>query len=99
MRLIKLIKRIAFVRGLGALLMLSTPSTTFANLVEVGSVNLKGTGFGNMNTILTVQALGQAMGGTESGCVGIDSAGKHRKADDWLVHLPGQQSWRRETAE
>ena len=76
MRLIKLITRIAFVGALGALSMLGTPSTTFANVVEVGPVNLKGTGFGNVNTILTVQALGQGMGGTESGCVGIDSAGK-----------------------
>lgn len=76
MRLIKLSKKIAFVGGLGALLTLGTPSTTFANLVEVASINLKGTGFGNVNTILTVQALGQGMGGTGSGCVGIDSAGK-----------------------
>lgn len=76
MRLIKLITRIAFVGALGALLMLGSPSTTFANVVEVGPVSLKGTGFGNVNTILTVQALGQGMGGTESGCVGIDSAGK-----------------------
>jgi hypothetical protein len=72
----RFIKTIVFVGGLGAVLMLGTPSTTFANLVEVGSVNLKGTGFGNVNTILTVQALGRGMGGTESGCVGIDSAGK-----------------------
>jgi len=72
----RLIKMIVFVGGLSAVLMLGTPSTTFANLVEVGSVNLKGTGFGNVNTILTVQALGQGMGGTESGCVGINSAGK-----------------------
>lgn len=55
--------------------MLGTPSTAFANLVEVGSVNLKATGFGNVNTILTVQALGQGMGGSESGRVGFDSAG------------------------
>ncbi|HEV7219035.1 MAG TPA: PEP-CTERM sorting domain-containing protein [Terriglobales bacterium] len=72
----RFIKMIVFAGGLSAVLMLSTPSTTFANLVEVGSVNLKGTGFGNVNTILTVQALGQGMGGTESGCLGIDSAGK-----------------------
>ena len=72
----RFIKMIVFAGGLSAVLMLGTPSTTFANLVEVGSVNLKGTGFGNVNTILTVQALGQGMGGTESGCLGIDSAGK-----------------------
>ena len=76
MRLVKLIRMIVFTGGLGGLLMLGTPSTTFANLVEVGSVNLKGTGFGHVDTILTVQALGQGMGGMESGCVGIDSAGK-----------------------
>lgn len=72
----RFIKIIVFVGGLSALLIFGTPSTTFANLAEVGSVNLTGTGFGNVNTILTVQALGQAMGGTESGCVGIDPGGK-----------------------
>ena len=72
----RFIKMIVFVGGLSAVLMLGTPSTAFANLVEVGPVNLKGTGFGNVNTILTVQALGQGMGGTESGCVGLDSSGK-----------------------
>jgi hypothetical protein len=72
----RFIKRIVFAGGLSAVLMLGAPGATFANLVEVGSVNLKGTGFGNADTILTVQAPGQAMGGTESGCVGINSAGK-----------------------
>src|SRR6185437_16671318 len=72
----RFIKMTVFVGGLSAVLMLGAPSITFANLAEVGSVNLKGTGFGNVNTILTVQALGRGMGGTESGCVGIDSAGK-----------------------
>ncbi|HLW83315.1 MAG TPA: PEP-CTERM sorting domain-containing protein [Candidatus Acidoferrales bacterium] len=47
-----------------------------ADAVLVGQVNLQGTGFGNVNTILTVQALGTGMGGTESGCVGLNSAGK-----------------------
>ncbi|MGB7024175.1 MAG: PEP-CTERM sorting domain-containing protein [Candidatus Acidiferrales bacterium] len=72
----RLIKMIIFAGGLGTVLMLGTPSSTFADLAEVGSVNLKGTGFGHVNTILTIQALGQAMGGTESGCVGIDPSGK-----------------------
>src|SRR5579863_8992850 len=47
-----------------------------ADAVLVGQVNLQGTGFGNVNTILTVQALGTGIGGTESGCVGLNSAGK-----------------------
>lgn len=58
-----------------ALLVAALPRIASANLVLVGPVNLKGTGFGNVNTILTVQALGQGMGGTESGCVGLNSSG------------------------
>lgn len=71
----KITKLILFLGSL-ALLVVVSPRIASANLVLVGPVNLKGTGFGNVNTILTVQALGQGMGGTESGCVGLNMSGK-----------------------
>lgn len=71
----KITKLILFLGSL-ALLVVVSPRIASANLVLVGPVNLKGTGFGNVNTILTVQALGQGMGGTESGCVGLNTSGK-----------------------
>ena len=46
-----------------------------ADLVPGGVVDVSGAGFGDVNTILTFQGTGQAMGGTESGCVGVNSAG------------------------
>jgi len=73
---VRIIKLILFIAGLTAALTLGATSSVFAGAVLVGPVNLKGTGFGNVNTILTVQALGQGMGGSESGCVGLNSAGK-----------------------
>lgn len=71
----KITKLILFLGGL-AVLVVASPKIASANLVLVGPVNLKGTGFGAVNTILTVQALGQGMGGTESGCVGLNMSGK-----------------------
>ena len=71
----KITKLILFLGSL-ALLVVVSPRIASANLVLVGPVNLKGTGFGNVNTILTVQALGQGMGGTESGCFGLNMSGK-----------------------
>ncbi|HEV2616841.1 MAG TPA: PEP-CTERM sorting domain-containing protein [Candidatus Acidoferrales bacterium] len=41
--------------------------------MSVSSVSLKGTGFGNVNTMLTMQ--GHGIGVVESGCIGIDAAG------------------------
>ena len=46
-----------------------------ADLVPVGVVSMPGTGFGAVNTVLTFQATGQGMGGSESGCVGVSSTG------------------------
>jgi hypothetical protein len=46
-----------------------------ADLILSGPVQLTGTGFGNVNTILTMQATGQKMGGLESGCVGVSTSG------------------------
>jgi hypothetical protein len=72
----RMIKTMLVVGGLATVLMFGAASSAFADLTEVGPVNMNGTGFGNVNTILTVQALGTGMGGTESGCVGLNNEGK-----------------------
>jgi PEP-CTERM motif len=46
-----------------------------ADLIPMGVVDIGGTGFGAVNTVLTYQATGQGMGLTESGCVGVGSGG------------------------
>ena len=46
-----------------------------ADLVPAGTVDLTGTGFGSVNTILTFQGTGQSMGQPESGCVGVSISG------------------------
>ncbi|MGH9663437.1 MAG: hypothetical protein ACRD9L_03320 [Bryobacteraceae bacterium] len=65
-------------RELGAaLLVCATPlafsSPAFASLILEGSASLNGTGLGNVNTVLTIQAHGSSA--TESGCVGFDGTG------------------------
>src|SRR5256885_2934470 len=46
-----------------------------ADLIPGGTVDVSGTGFGAVNTILTFQATGAGMGAAESGCVGVSSSG------------------------
>jgi len=46
-----------------------------ADLIPGGVVDIGGTGFGAVNTVLTFQGTGQGMGSAESGCVGVSSAG------------------------
>lgn len=46
-----------------------------ADLIPGGVVDIGGTGFGAVNTVLTFQATGQNMNGPESGCVGVSSSG------------------------
>lgn len=59
-----------------AILCLAAPQSTFADLVLAGPVDLSGTGFGNVTTLLTMQVNGTAMkSGFESGCVGVNSSG------------------------
>lgn len=58
-----------------ALVFLATPGIARADLVSAGTVDVSGTGFGAVNTILTFQGTGQSMGMPESGCVGVSSAG------------------------
>jgi|SRR5579875_2578735 len=72
---IRMIKFMLFVLACASLSLLGAIPAS-ADAVLVGQVNMTGTGFGHVNTILTVQALGKGMGGTESGCVGLNSAGK-----------------------
>lgn len=71
---IRTLKLTLFILSCATMMMLGA-SLACADAVLVGQVNMAGTGFGHVNTILTVQALGQGMGGTESGCVGLNSSG------------------------
>ena len=72
---VRTIKTMLFVLTCAAA-MLFGATLASADAVLVGRVDMKGTGFGNVNTLLTVQALGQGMGGTESGCVGLAHGGR-----------------------
>ena len=58
-----------------AFVVLTAASIAKADLVPAGTINISGTGFGDVNTILTFQGTGQGMGLDESGCVGVSSAG------------------------
>ena len=58
----------------GALLLVAGGSAR-ADLTPAGVVTIGGTGFGDVNTILTYQLTGNGMGAVESGCVGVSSAG------------------------
>ncbi|MGH9728241.1 MAG: PEP-CTERM sorting domain-containing protein [Candidatus Acidiferrales bacterium] len=69
----RFIRSLLFIAGFTAVVTLGVAGSAFAEAVSVGSVSLKGTGFGNVNTMLTMQ--GHGMGVVESGCVGIDAAG------------------------
>jgi hypothetical protein len=69
---------------LPALLVLAVASVARADVVYVGPVDMSGTGFGAVNTIMTMQATGQAMGGPESGCVGVSDSGRLSSTVAWL---------------
>jgi PEP-CTERM motif len=58
-----------------AILFLGAAGIAHADLVPAGVVDIGGTGFGAVNTILTFQGTGQGMGLPESGCVGVSSGG------------------------
>jgi hypothetical protein len=53
------------------LFLLSAVGSAHASLTPAGVVDIGGTGFGAVNTILTYQGTGPGMGATESGCVGV----------------------------
>lgn len=46
-----------------------------ADTIPIGPVNLHGTGFGHVNTLLTMQGTGRGMGMMESGCAGVNGSG------------------------
>ncbi|HEY8714665.1 MAG TPA: hypothetical protein VIM00_04750 [Candidatus Acidoferrum sp.] len=68
---------------LGKVLLIASAAAAFAasggiaraDLIPGGVVDIGGTGFGAVNTVLTYQATGQNMNGPESGCVGVSSGG------------------------
>src|SRR5487761_1002655 len=57
-------------------LALGSITSALADEILAGQVAMTGTGFGNVNTILTMQALGTDQGSTESGCVGVSRSGR-----------------------
>ena len=65
-------------------LVLGTPLLSRADVVFVGPVDMSGTGFGAVNTIMTMQALGDEMGSIESGCVGVSDKGRLSTTMQWL---------------
>jgi hypothetical protein len=69
---------------LPALLVLGAASVVRADVVYVGGVDMSGTGFGAVNTIMTMQATGTAMGSPESGCVGVSDSGRLSTTVAWL---------------
>ena len=69
---------------LTALLVLGAAGVARADVVFVGGVDIGGTGFGAVNTIMTMQALGSQMGSIESGCVGVSDSGRLSTTVQWL---------------
>jgi len=55
-----------------------------ADVVFVGGVDISGTGFGAVNTLMTMQALGNQMGSIETGCVGVSDQGRLNTTMQWL---------------
>lgn len=45
---------------------------------------MSGTGFGDVNTLMTMQALGSQMGSIETGCVGVSDQGRLNTTVQWL---------------
>lgn len=59
-----------------AIMTLAGTGNAFADLVYAGKVALRGTGFGHVATVLTMQVSGNEMkSGFESGCVGVSISG------------------------
>ena len=77
-------QRMACTLFLTALFVLATASVARADVVYVGGVDISGTGFGAVNTIMTMQATGSQMGSIESGCVGVSDSGRLSTTMQWL---------------
>ena len=69
---------------LTALLVFGAAGPARADVVFVGGVDIGGTGFGAVNTIMTMQALGNQMGSIETGCVGVSDQGRLNTTMQWL---------------
>jgi hypothetical protein len=69
---------------LAAVFMLGATGPVRADVVFVGPVDMSGTGFGNVNTVMTMQATGSQMGSIESGCVGVSDSGRQSTTMQWL---------------
>lgn len=67
-----------------AVFLLGATSLVKADVVFVGPVDMSGTGFGNVNTVMTMQATGSQMGSIESGCVGVSDSGRLSTTMQWL---------------
>jgi hypothetical protein len=70
------LRKLAVAALSSALVALAAPMLARADVVYVGPVDMSGTGFGNVNTIMTMQATGTQMGSIESGCVGVSDSGR-----------------------
>ena len=78
--ILKTVSTISF----AALVTLSVPSILRADVIFVGPVDMSGTGFGAVNTVMTMQALGSQMGSIETGCVGVSDSGRLNTTVQWL---------------
>jgi hypothetical protein len=67
-----------------AIVLWGVPPIARADTTFVGPVDMSGTGFGAVNTVMTMQATGTQMGGVESGCVGVSDAGRLNTTIQWL---------------
>jgi hypothetical protein len=67
--------RLTITALLTALLVLGAASVARADTAFVGPVQITGTGFGNVQTIMSMQANGTKKGGFESGCIGVSDSG------------------------
>lgn len=79
------ILKILSIVSLTAILVLwGVPPIARADTTFVGPVDMSGTGFGAVNTVMTMQATGTQMGGVESGCVGVSDTGRLNTTIQWL---------------
>src|SRR6266481_1361205 len=67
-----------------AFVLWGVPPIVRADTVFVGPVDMSGTGFGAVNTVMTMQATGTQMGSVESGCVGVSDSGRLNTTVQWL---------------
>src|ERR1700722_5943299 len=79
-----ILKILSTVSLIAFLVLWGVPPIARADTVFVGPVDMSGTGFGAVNTVMTMQATGTQMGSVESGCVGVSDAGRLDTTVQWL---------------